>query len=162
MEKKRNVVWINEAFETEQDAFRQLNQRLTDFFIMDYNPCFTEHWILDSIRTRPDVFFHHSTMLDNPFLPDAIRSEILAYDPSNPVNVQNGTASDYHWQVYGLGIGAKLEGIIFPYVTWLTEFPKDLSYSYSMDFGYVNDPSVLVKIHIDQRKKRNICRGVIL
>jgi phage terminase large subunit len=33
-----DVVWINEAFESELDAFRQLNQRLREFFIMDYNP----------------------------------------------------------------------------------------------------------------------------
>jgi PBSX family phage terminase large subunit len=63
-----DVVWINEAFEAEKDAFDQLDQRLREFFIFDYNPCFTEHWIKDTILTQPDVYFSHSTQLDNPFL----------------------------------------------------------------------------------------------
>jgi PBSX family phage terminase large subunit len=146
---KRNVIWLNEAFEVDFDAFRQLNQRLTDFFIMDYNPCFTEHWILESVQTRSDVFYSHSTMLDNPFLEEEIRKEILAYNPLNPINVKNGTADDYMWQVYGLGIGASPEGVIFKYVDWIDEFPEQLPYSMGMDFGYTNDPTALVKVAVD-------------
>jgi phage terminase large subunit len=144
-----DVVWINEAFEADLDAFRQLNQRLREFFILDYNPCFTEHWIIDTILNRPTVFFHHSTMLDNPFLPDRIIREILAYDPSNPENVKNGTADDFMWQVYGLGIGASPEGVIFKYVNWIDEFPKHLPYWYGADWGFTQDPLAIVQTAID-------------
>jgi PBSX family phage terminase large subunit len=143
-----DVVWINEAFEADLDAFRQLNQRLNEFFIMDYNPCFTEHWIIDTILSRPKIYKSHSTMLDNPFLPQRIIDEIKAYDPSNPRNIANGTADDFMWQVYGLGIGAQPEGVIFKYVDWIDEFPQNLDYWYGLDFGYISDPTALVKTAI--------------
>lgn len=149
---EHDVVWINEAFEADQDAFRQLNQRLKEFYIMDYNPCFTEHWILDSVVSREKTWFHHSTFSDNRFCPPRVRDEILAYDPSNPINIKNGTADDYMWQVYGLGIGAQPEGIIFKYINWIDVFPKDLEYFYSMDFGFTNDPHVITKVAIDGKQ----------
>jgi phage terminase large subunit len=144
-----DVIWINEAFEAEFDAFRQLNQRLREFFIMDYNPYFTEHWILSSVVTRDDVWQNHSTMLDNRFLPKDTINEILRYDPSNPENVKNGTADDFMWNVYGLGLGSAPKGIIFPYVNWINEFPDGLNYWYGEDFGFTTDPSALVKIARD-------------
>lgn len=145
--KKYDVVWINEAFEADKEAFDQLEMRLTEFFILDYNPCFTEHWILSNVVTRSEVWVAPiSTQLNNPWLEQRIRNKILSYDPSNPINVQQGTADDYMWQVYGLGIGAQPQGIIFPYVDWITEFPSGLDYWYGEDFGFTNDPSAIVKI----------------
>jgi len=145
--KKYNVVWINEAFEAEKEAFDQLEMRLTEFFILDYNPCFTDHWILSSVITRDSVWLAPiSTQLHNPWLEQRIRNKILSYDPSNPINVQQGTADDYLHSVYALGIGAQPQGIIFPYVDWITEFPAGLDYWYGQDFGFTNDPSAIVKI----------------
>lgn len=148
--KKYTVVWINEAFESERDAFDQLEMRLTEFFILDYNPVFTEHWILDSVNTRPEVWVAPiSTQIHNPWLGEKNRRKLLSYDPSNPINIINGTADDYKWSVYALGIGAKPEGIIFPYVTWIEDFPKKLSYWFALDFGYVSDPTAMVKVAIE-------------
>lgn len=145
-----DIVWINEAFESEKDSFDQLKMRLNKFFIFDYNPCYTEHWILDSVNKRPDVYVAPTTtQLDNPWLPKEIRDEIMAYDPSNPANIENGTADDYMWKVYGLGIGAQPEGVIFPYVTWIDEFPKGLTHWFGEDYGYTNDPTAIVKVAID-------------
>jgi phage terminase large subunit len=147
--KKYDVVWINEAFEAEKDAFDQLEMRLTEFFILDYNPCFTEHWILSSVITRDNVWAAPiSTQLNNPWLEQRIRNKILSYDPSNPINVQQGTAEDYLWSVYGLGIGAQPQGIIYKYVDWITEFPKGVDFGYSIDFGYSTDPLALTKCAI--------------
>ena len=132
-----DVVWINEAFEAELDAFRQLNQRLRGFFIMDYNPCFTEHWILENILKRPDVWLSPtSTILDNPFAPEQNVKEVLAYDPSKTENVLNGTADDFMWKVYGLGQMAAREGVIFKYVTYIPEFPANVDYWYGQDLGF--------------------------
>jgi len=147
--KKYDVVWINEAFEAEKEAFDQLEMRLTEFFILDYNPCFTEHWILSNVITRKEVWLAPiSTQLNNPWLEQRIRNKILSYDPSNPINIQQGTAEDYMWQVYGLGIGAQPQGIIYKYVDWITEFPKNVDYGYGLDFGYSTDPLALTKCAI--------------
>jgi phage terminase large subunit len=143
---KHNVIWINEAFEADVETFKQLNQRLQEFFILDYNPCFTEHWIKEVVMKRPDVFSHHSTFEANDYLEEAIKKELRSYDPNIPENVENGTADDYMYKVYTLGIGSERLGVIFPYVTWIDEFPKSLSYIYGLDLGYTTDPSAIVKV----------------
>lgn len=149
--KKYDVVWINEAFEAEKDAFDQLEMRLTEFFIFDYNPCFTDHWILRSVVTRPNVWLSPiSTWRHNRWLQQGIIDKIKSYDPSNPENIRNGTADDYMHQVYALGYGAQPEGVIFKYVDWITaeEFPKNLDWWLALDFGFQNDPCAMVKVAI--------------
>jgi len=146
-----DVVWINEAFEASIDTFNQLEQRLREFFILDYNPCFTEHWIKDAILKRKNVFTFRSSWEDNRFLGQNEITKLLSYDPNNPVNVANGTADDYMYKVYTLGFGAQLMGIIIRNVTWITEdeFPKDIDYWYGLDLGFVSDPTAMVKTAID-------------
>lgn len=65
--------------------------------------------------------------------------------PPHPVNVTEGTADEYYWKVYGLGLRGAMKGVIFKYVEWIEEFPKDKSYIWANDFGFTNDPNVLVK-----------------
>jgi len=150
-----DVFWINETFEAELAAYLQLNQRLRGFFIMDYNPCFTEHWILEKVLKRPDIWLSPtSTILDNPFAPEENVKEVLAYDPSKTENVLNGTADDFMWKVYGLGEMSAREGIIFKYVNYIPEFPVNVDYWYGLDLGYVNDETALAKIYIDEPNKQ--------
>lgn len=49
---------------------------------------------------------------------------------------------------------ASREGVIFPYVNWIDEFPTDVDYFMANDFGYVNDPNALVKMYIDEPSKQ--------
>ena len=57
-----------------------------------------------------------------------------------------GTANKYMWSVYGLGERMAPEGLIFPHVVWVKEFPKNIEkIGYGMDFGYTESPSTLVK-----------------
>lgn len=144
--RKQDVFWINEAIESEFDDFRQLNQRTSELYILDYNPSVTEHWIFKSVLTRPDVKHYISTQLDNPFLDLRIRKEILAYEPT-PENIKNGTADDYMWNVYGLGKRAAAKGLIFQNVTWIDQFPN-IIYEYGLDYGFTNDPTCLTKVGI--------------
>lgn len=144
---RHDIIWINEGMEAEFQVFQQLNQRCNEAFFIDYNPCFTEHWIFNNVLTRPDVKFCQSTQLDNPFLPKGQRDEILAYEPT-AANIKNGTADDYMWKVYGLGIRAAARGLIFQNVTWIDSFPKDIKYMYGLDFGYTNDPTAIVKVGV--------------
>lgn len=66
-------------------------------------------------------------------------------------NENAGTADKYKWMVYGLGERMAPEGVIFPNVTWIKEFPKDCPNIYwGQDFGYTVDPSTLVKVGIDR------------
>ncbi|HEY6949025.1 MAG TPA: hypothetical protein VI146_00315 [Nitrososphaeraceae archaeon] len=64
-------------------------------------------------------------------------------------NETTGTANKYMWMVYGLGERMAPEGLIFPNVTWIKEFPKECENVYwGIDFGYTVDPSVLVKVGV--------------
>jgi len=65
------------------------------------------------------------------------------------INEATGTADKYKWKVYGLGERMSPEGLIFPRVTWVKEFPKDIEkIYYGSDFGYTIDPSTLIKVGI--------------
>jgi PBSX family phage terminase large subunit len=155
---RHDIVWINEVMETDWEDVKQLNQRCNEVLLCDYNPVYTDHWLYDRIIPRPDCRFFKSTQLNNPFLPEGQRMEILAYEPTHPAdrhlpkekrrphptNIANGTADDYSWEVYGLGNRANMRGLVFPYVTYIKEFPM-LAYTYGMDFGFTADPTAIVK-----------------
>lgn len=64
-------------------------------------------------------------------------------------NERTGTANAYSWAVYGMGLRRSPEGIIFPKVTWVKEFPKNCEKIYwGLDFGYTMSPSTLVKVGV--------------
>ena len=96
--RKRHILYINEANEIEEEAYRQLTLRTTGKIILDYNPNMHVHWIYDKVLTRNDVGYIQTTYKDNPFLlPDQI-AELERYK-----------TTDYdYFRVYGLGERAKL------------------------------------------------------
>lgn len=138
--------WLNEAIETSKDDFDQLEQRCVGKFLLDYNPSTDEHWIFDSVLRRSDVLYVHSTMLDNPYLPDQIREKILSYEPT-AYNLARGTADDYKWKVYGLGQRSRREGAIYTNWEETKEFPTSGKWTaYGIDWGFTHDPTALVKV----------------
>ena len=64
--------------------------------------------------------------------------------PPHPTNISNGTADDFMWKVYGLGLRGAMKGVIFNYVEWIDEFP-DIAHIYTNDFGFTTDPNSLNK-----------------
>ena len=117
-----DIFWINEAMEATKDDFDQMEQRCADFAILDYNPTEEEHWIYDNVCPRPDCYFDHHTMLDNPMIPENTRRKILSYEPTEE-NYKNGTVDERKWKIYGLGERAKLEGLIFSKFSLIKEIP---------------------------------------
>lgn len=141
-----DFAWFNEMMDIPQSVFDQQEQRCRRFWWGDYNPKFTQHWIYAAILKRKEISFIHSTFADNPFISDAEKSKILSYDPSNPANIEAGTADDYNWKVYGLGHRGDLKGQIFRNIEWIDRFPDDVGFVYGLDFGFTNDPTVPVKV----------------
>ncbi|URM37147.1 terminase [Flavobacterium anhuiense] len=70
--------------------------------------------------------------------------------PPHPTNISNGTADEFMWKVYGLGLRGAMKGIIFPYVEWIDEFPKHIAPIYPNDFGFTTDPNTLIKYGEDE------------
>lgn len=144
-----DIFFCNEMLDVPKKVFDNAEQRCREFWWGDYNPKFTEHWLYDTLDRRPDVKWLKTTFKDNPYISEVEKRKILSYDPNNPDNVKNGTADDYMWNVYGLGIRSAPEGLVFQHVTWVSEFPdKCEKIYYGIDWGYTNDPTALVMVGI--------------
>ena len=155
--KKQHCSFFNEVMEISQGSYRQAAMRTTEKIIMDFNPSYNRHWVFDSMEERirkGEVFYKHSTYKDNPFLSKEQVSEIESYDPTNPENVENGTADAWTWDVYGLGKRGKVKGAIFTlWENWYGAFPdRDLCqrWGYGLDFGFSLDPTALIECALFQ------------
>ena len=148
--RRQHICWINEAIETKYINFKQLNIRTEELFLLDYNPSETEHWIYSNVIPRKDCDYFHSTMLMNPFLKKAIRQEILNFEPT-PENIEQGTADKTSWEIYGLGVRGKPEGLIFKDVNLVKEMPplnECKKRFFGQDYGFTNDPTALIEIRL--------------
>lgn len=164
-----DYAFFNEVMFIPQAIFDQVEMRCRKFWWADWNPCFTDHWFFDKVLPRPDVGYLHSTFKGNRHLSHQERNKILSYEPwlpssytiyenrevhyngsvvternqppPHPENVRNGTASEFDWTCYGLGLRGAMKGVVFPQVTWIDKFPDWLAHTYTVDFGFTNDPS---------------------
>jgi phage terminase large subunit len=167
-----DYAFYNEIMFLKQQVFDQSEMRCRKFWWADYNPSVTEHWFFDKVLTRPDVAFLRTTYLDNiKFISFGELNKIKGYEPwesdsyvvrdgeiyyngevvtdknqppPNIKNIEAGTADEFNWKVYGLGLRGAMKGVIFSNVEWIEEFP-DMGYSYGMDFGFTVDPTTIVK-----------------
>ena len=173
-----DLVYFNELLPISELIFRKAIMRCSWGWIADYNPSLTQHYVYDRVITRPDVGFLRTTFRDNPHVPIGQKNEILAYEPwlqdsyeidieqgeimynnrpideknqppPHPVNVPAGTADEFMWKVYGLGLRGAMKGTIFKNVSYIDEFP-DLAFSYGLDFGFTVDPCTLTKCAEDE------------
>lgn len=136
--RSRDVLWINEANQLDEETVDQLFPRTRHRIIMDYNPSMpTEHWLDSYIEDYEPLV---TTYEDNPHLTDAQVKDI-----------ERKKGNPYWWAVYGTGQRTKPTGVIFN--DWVKdEFDDSLPFIYGMDFGYVNDPTTLVKVAVGDGK----------
>jgi PBSX family phage terminase large subunit len=146
---KQNISFFNEITEFNESVFKQITQRTSDFWIADYNPSRT-FW-LEPMLGAPDITVMHFTYEDNAFCPKPIIKQLRSYDPNVKVNIENGTANQYLYDVYCLGIKAEKPGRI--YREW-KEMP-DVDYHklpydrvIGLDFGQVA-PTGVVEVKFD-------------
>jgi phage terminase large subunit len=135
--RKRDILFVNEANELSQLAFQQLKMRTARFTVIDYNPSFSEdHWICGlnrDARTRHFI----TTYRDNPFLEQAIIDEIESLQTKNRSL----------WRVYGLGLQAAIEGLVFTRVETVDEIPEYVKKRWgAVDFGFSNDPTAVCEV----------------
>lgn len=156
-----DVAYFNELIDIPRPIFDLQEQRTQLFWVGDYNPKATDHWLYNSVIPRADVSFLKTTFEQNPYISRNEKRKILSYEPTHPddrdipekerrphpVNIQQGTADSFNWKVYGLGLRSAPEGLIFRYVNWLDEFPEGIEkITYGLDFGFTNSPTALVKV----------------
>lgn len=137
---KRKILYVNEGNELTFLEWQQLQMRTTRFTIVDYNPSFTdEHWLCQ-LNTEERTAHIVSTYKDNPFLEQKVIDEIESLKDKNPSL----------WRVYGLGLQAIIEGLIFENVEIIDEIPDKVKRHrfLGIDYGYTNDPTACVDVSI--------------
>ena len=146
---RRDILFINECNNVAYDAFQQLNirTRLTSF--LDWNPV-GDFWVYEKgFLQDPLNAYIHSTYKDAAWvLPANIIKSIEDLKLRDP----NG------WHVYGLGLLGKIEGLVYPYFDQCELPDKGIEF-YGLDFGYSNDPTVLV--HCKILDKSLYCKELI-
>jgi PBSX family phage terminase large subunit len=143
-----DYLWFNEIYKVPLEVFNQLDMRCSCNVFLDYNPIGIM-WS-DNLLKQDNAIVIHSTFRDNPFCPPEQKKKILSYEPT-PYNIEQKTANDYLWSVYGLGIKAERPNRIFK--DWIIASDavwKDLHYSsfFGLDFG-LSAPSALVEMKFD-------------
>lgn len=173
-----DIAYYNEALTIAKAIFDEQEQRTRMFWIIDYNPSVTQHWIYENVLKRQDVGYLRTTFLDNPHLSIPERNKILRTEPwlpgsytvedgkrimykgkevdefnqppPHPTNVEQGTADEFRWRVYGLGLRGAMKGLIFKNVKYIDKFPDYMAFSFGLDFGFTVDPTALVKCAEDE------------
>lgn len=167
-----DILFFNEMLEMEKRDVQDLIMRCRKLVVGDWNPKFTKHWAFD-LEKKINSHFTRTTYKQNKHLEQSIIDGIESYDPYKkgsyevskegimiykgqpvtdkhepPPNVQNieqGTADLFRWKVYGLGLRGAMKGLIFPHHNVIDEFPKDIAFTFGIDFGFTTDPCVIVK-----------------
>jgi phage terminase large subunit len=149
----QDIAHLNEVMEIGYDSWAQIAARTRGLKILDYNPSMTRHWVFDAVLKREgEVFYHHSTYKDNPFLSAPQVAEIESWEPT-PANVARGTANKWQWEVYGQGKRGRREGTILANWEPCENFPERWActrWGFGLDFGFSADPSALIECAIFQ------------
>ena len=89
----QNICWLNEPYKFSEKVYRQLAQRTSMFIIADWNPM-ESHW-LDDEKTKSSSVLLKSTFLDNPFVPEKAKNQLLSYQMVKYSEVvENGLISE--------------------------------------------------------------------
>lgn len=138
----RDRLFLNEAQNVAWEVANQLFIRTRGVILIDYNPTHA-FWVHSEIQPDPRTRTIRSTYKDNRFL---TKDQIQ--------DIENQKKNEGWWRVYGLGEVGVLEGVIYNFiqVDSLPDNPKYIDF-YGLDYGFTNDPTAVVHIKADPRKK---------
>lgn len=145
---KRDILMMPEGNEVSWEDFIQLIIRGVKKVFIDFNPSDEYTWIKTQLEDKRaieegDVDVIVSNYQDNRFLSEGeIREiEILRKDPEL-------------WEIFGKGNYTKVTGLVYPnWKTYKTLPEEDFYVLYGCDFGYSNDPTAIIKLYIDKKKR---------
>ncbi len=154
-----DIIFVNEGLEVEdEELIAGLKMRCRKLMIFDWNPRYTLHWLFD-YEDRPFTYFSKTTYKNNKHLEKSVIADIESKSPwhlddlqlpekdrrRHDINYQNRTVDEWYFKVYGMGVRANRDGLVYPDVTWVDEFPDYERIGYALDLGFTNSPTVLSK-----------------
>ena len=133
---RRDILFINEANNVPYMAFRELDIRTRLFSFLDWNPV-SEFWAHEKgLINHSENSFVHSTYLD----------ALAVLPPEVVANIESNRDKDPNWwNVYGLGLIGKVEGLVYPAFSQVEKLPEQGDLVYGLDFGFSDDPAVLTE-----------------
>lgn len=135
---RRDILFMNEANNCPLESFEQLEVRTKKEIWLDWNPT-NEFWFYTEILPfrQEDTDFITLTYKDNESLDENIVKSIEA---------RKHNAN--WWKVYGLGQLGDVEGKIYKDWEIIGKVPHEARLErLGLDFGYANDPAVLVALY---------------
>lgn len=132
---RRDYLFINECNNVPYHVYDQLEVRTKVRCYLDFNPV-SSFWVHEKVMPVAQYEFIKSTYKDNEHLDERIVKAIEARQ-----------VDAAWWRVYGLGEVGVIDGIVFPELKIVPEFPEQCKWvAYGLDFGFTNDPSSLIKV----------------
>jgi len=147
-----NRIWVEEATETTEKDFEQLDLRLRGKtslghqLTMTFNPISELHWLKKRFFDVgvEGAILHRSTYKDNVYIDEAYKAKL-----------ERLIAEDYQYhRIYTLGEWGALGNLIFS--NWeKQEFDTSTfdRYYHGGDWGFADDPFAAIRIHYDKTRK---------
>lgn len=137
----RDYLFLNEVNNVPEEVTRQLVIRTRRTVFMDFNPV-AEFYVHTDYINRDGAILIKTTHLDNDYLDETVRQELI----------ETASRNDNFKRVFLFGEVGVADDVVFR--DWeYGPFDNSLQYLYGQDFGYVNDPTTLVKVAVDERNK---------
>ncbi|MCK5236312.1 MAG: terminase large subunit [Deltaproteobacteria bacterium] len=132
---RRDILFINEGNNVPWEAARGLDIRTRLFTVVDWNPV-SSFWAHEYWMGQPENAYIHSTYQDAlDILPPEVVKNIESYKDKDP----------NWWNIYGLGLVGKVEGLVYPFFSQVDELPRQGRLGYGLDFGFSGDPAALTR-----------------
>ena len=148
-------VVMEEASEFTLDDYTQLTLRLRDkrhkdkqIYLM-FNPVSKSNWVYNAffVKNPKNTIVYQTTYKDNRFL-DQVTVE----------NIEElANRNEAYYKIYALGEFATLDKLVFPKYEKRLLNKKELEHLpayFGLDYGFINDPSALLHVRIDDENKR--------
>lgn len=139
---RRRRLFINEGINIPWETARNLDIRTSGFVMVDWNP-YGEFWVheyesggkvIPGWLKQSGNAYSHSTYLD---AIDVLSAEVVA-------KIEAGKNDPNWWNVYGLGLLGKIEGLVYPSFQQERHLPRGDEF-YGLDFGFSIHPTTLIK-----------------
>lgn len=131
---RRDILFLNEANNIPYETAQGLDIRTRLFTFADWNPV-SEFWAHEYWIGQPENQYIHSTYLD---AIEVLPKEVVA-------NIESNRDKDPNWwNIYGLGLVGKIEGLVYPHFEQVDSLPMGEVF-YGLDWGFSQDPTVCVK-----------------
>jgi phage terminase large subunit len=129
---RRDIFYVNEGNNVPWSIVEAADVRTSKFTIVDWNPT-SKFWV-------------HEYESDGQMVPGWRTDSRFGVLPQTVIeNIESKRDKDPNWwNIFGLGLLGKIEGLVYPAFTQCDKLP-DGTASHGLDFGFTNDPAVLVK-----------------